>query len=512
MTGIGRAHGMCLIGLDGRVITVEAHVANGLPAFTIVGLADTTVHESRQRIRAAFASSNMPWPRGRITINLSPAWLPKNGSGLDLALAAAILNTQGVDIADGIYMGELGLDGRVAPVRGILPSMLAASRLGSERVTVPEGNFDEATIVPDIAVEPIHHLTDLLGIRLPMAVGSSVRDSPPRSYLAPAVCPEAPSAAPPDFADVRGQEQAVMACEVAAVGGHHMMMVGPPGVGKSMIAARLPGILPPLQNAEALELSSITSLVRPLDGLTAQRPFIAPHHTSTTVALLGGGSGIPSPGAISLAHTGVLFLDETPEFRAQVLQALRQPLETGFVDLHRSNYHVRYPARTQVVMAANPCPCGKGSERGSSCTCTPHMKMRYQSRLGGPMTDRIDIRLFLHRVDRSTLRPRAKSELSAAIRERVIAARERSRKRLDEAGVLSNALLPGPWLRSSTKVPPETERRLENSLAAGTLSMRGVDRIFRMAWSAADLAGNEQPTNGDFTLAYILRGGDWTDR
>lgn len=510
--GQARTLSVSLAGLEGTLVEVEADVAQGLPAFTLVGLPDSSTLQARERVRAAAGRSGATLAQRRITVNLSPAWRPKHGSGFDLAIAMAVLDAQGVLRAhvpsDLVLLGELGLDARVRPVPGVLPALLAARAHGITRAVVPAENLREAQLVDGLEVDGIQDLTELLH-----RFGADV---PPAPARAPSVTTaggqEPPGAArePLDFADVMGQAQARQAAEVAAAGAHHLLLSGPPGAGKTMIAARIPGILPTLGSEDSLTVSAIHSLAQDFEadsGLLRIPPFENPHHTASTAAIVGGGSGLARPGAISRAHCGVLFLDEAPEFPARVLEALREPLETGDITLHRSRGVTRYPARFQLVLAANPCPCGQAYGKGDRCTCTPLQRRRYLARLSGPVLDRVDMRVRvgavdIHRGDESG------AESTAAIAARVRRARESQRRRYEGRTWSTNAHLPGPLLRREF-APERSERRLlDHAVAQGRLTLRGHDRVLRLAWTLADLAGAERPAAEHIGQALTLREGE----
>lgn len=501
--GLGRTTAVCLVGLTGHMVEVEAHLAPSLPGFTLVGLPDASLAEARDRVRAAMTSSGIPWPQRRITVNLSPASLPKAGSGFDLAIAVATLAGAGVcdpALGGAVHLGELGLDGRLRPVRGVLPAVVAAVEAGRPRVVVPIGNEAEARLVPGADVRPATHLAEVAAW-----YGADLEVPDVEPVLGEAA---ATGAGPvPDLADVLGQRDARWALEVAAAGGHHVLMVGPPGVGKTMLAARLPGLLPDLAEREAVEVTAVHSVAgtfRPADGLLRRPPFEDPHHTATPAAVIGGGSGLPRPGAASRAHRGVLFMDEAPEFSPQVLQTLRQPLESGELVIHRSGGTARYPARFQLVLAANPCPCGRAVGKGLECSCTPLARRRYFSRLSGPLLDRVDLQLEVLPVTRADRLSPEPAESTVTVAGRVTRARAVARERLAGTPWTTNAEVPGAWLRARTPAG-SAHRDLERALDAGALSLRGVDRVLRVAWTLADLAGLDTPGAQQIGQALLLR-------
>ncbi|WP_305782862.1 YifB family Mg chelatase-like AAA ATPase [Symbioplanes lichenis] len=498
-----------LVGVTGHLVEVEADLSQGLPAVVLTGLPDTALHEARDRVRAAILNSGEGWPNRRITVNLLPAMLPKFGSAFDLSIAIALLAGAGelpLKALDGVvFLGELGLDGAVRAVRGVLPMVAAAADAGIRRVVVPRANAREAAVVPGIAVGAVDTLRRLIGFLR----GNDLLLVPP-----PEAGPPPPGG--PDLADVAGQELGRIALEVAAAGGHHLALVGPPGAGKTMLAERLPSILPELDDAAALEVTALRSIagVLPPEGALVRRPpFEAPHHSASLAALVGGGPGLARPGALSLAHRGVLFLDEAPEFAARTLQALRQPLESGRVILARARGSTEYPARVQLVLAANPCPCA--SPAGDQyCQCSPGARRRYLGKLTGPLLDRIDIHIKLASLGAAQLlTATGPAEPSAAVAARVAKARAAAAARWSGEGWQVNADVPGPFLRRPPwRLEAEATASLRRGLESGALSARGFDRVLRLAWTIADLDGRDTPGAADVAEAAQLRMGDAHDR
>lgn len=507
---VARTRAVALTGVDGALVEIEADLANGLPAFTIIGLPDAALGEAKDRVRAAATNSGVELPNRKLTVNLSPASLPKHGSGFDVGIAVAALATTGMlaldRVAETVHIGELSLDGRLRPVAGVLPAVLAARRSGARLVVVPWGNRDEAELVPGIRVEGAATLRDVLALH-----GAELDPpaEPADPIAAPIVADDAPFSG--DLSDVIGHREAIEALQVAAVGGHHLMMLGPPGAGKTLLASRLTGLLPDLEPDAAIEVSSVRSLAGLGVGsrLVTRPPFEAPHHSATMASLVGGGSGLIRPGAVSRAAHGVLFLDEAPEFSGAVLDALRQPLETGEITIHRARSVARFPARFQLVLAANPCPCGQSGTGDAECTCTPNTRRRYLARLSGPLLDRVDLRLTVRRVSAVQLTGETEGALtSAQARARVVAARERTRARWGDEGWMLNAHVPGTPLRGPRwRLAPHDRSLLDRALERGAITMRGYDRVLRVAWSIADLEGDDRPRSEHIGRALFLRKG-----
>ncbi len=498
------AYTVTLTGVQGTLVRVEVDASPGVPGLTLVGLPDSAVREARDRVRAAITNTGMTWKACRVTASLSPASVRKRGSGLDLALACACLaafdGLPGGSTQKWVMIAELGLDGAVRPVQGVLPMVLAAVRAGRPRLVVAEASGEEAALVPGAEVAVASSLGEVLGVLR--------GDDEPRWAVAPM-----PSSLPrqgPDLSDVSGQATPRLAVEVAAAGGHHVLLHGSPGAGKSLLAERLPGLLPPLTPEQVLEVTAVHSVAGSLDPqrpMVVEPPFQAPHHTASAAALVGGGVGVARPGAVSLAHRGVLFLDEAPEFSRVVLDTLRQPMERGSVELARGDATVTYPARFQLVLAANPCPCGRGGGRGLDCVCTPDQRRRYCARLSGPLLDRIDLQVPVLPLTRAELVEGSSGESSAAVRDRVIGARDRALRRFEGQPWSTNAEVPGAALRSVHAATRDGTGVVLDEAARGRLTGRGVDRVLRVAWTLADLGNVDRPGAAEVSAAVRLRGG-----
>lgn len=501
--GLAKANGAVINGVEGVLVDVEVDVSPGLPSIGIVGLPDASVAEARQRVRCAIDSSGLTWPMHRVTISLTPAEVRKAGSGLDLPIAMGVLAATGQvpaeRVAGTVFVGELGLDGRLRPSAGTLAMAVAAQRRGVQRIIAAPGAIRALIAVPGVKLLPARTLREALlqACDAPLDDVGSHEQFDTADGWCDSVLTE------PDLGDVRGQPDGAFALEVAAAGGHHVSLLGPPGVGKSMLAARLPGLLPDLADDEALEVAAIHG-VAGIDRRSSRPPVSAPHHSASAAALLGAvrGSRV-APGAVTLAHRGCLLLDEAPEFARPCLEGLRQPLENGTVSLQRSGWAGRLPAYFQLVVTANPCPCGFRTGTGGRCTCTSVEVRRYGARLSGPLMDRIDVRIAIGKPTAAALRSGA--EPTPVVRERVQQARDRAAWRFADCDWNLNSAIPPGVLRTQW-LPDASGVALLTEWEARAVGLRGADRIIRLSWTLADLGGRQRPNADDVSAAMALRG------
>jgi len=509
---LAKSNAISLVGLTGTVVEVEADISSNLPGFVLVGLPDASLSEATARVRAAIVNSGLSLAQRKITVNLSPAAVPKFGSSFDLAIAVSVLAANKPfaksRLAECVHIGELALDGSVKPVNGVLPAVMAARSAGFSTVIVPAANFAEAKLVNSIDVLPVNNLRQVVKIH---GYDCAVED-----VVLPVTEKHSPSQSKEkDIADIYGQDSAVESLIVAAAGGHHLLMIGSPGVGKTMMAERFASLLPNLSLEQSVETTAVHSIAKNRgligSGLIVRPPFEAPHHTASAVSLIGGGTSIPNPGLVSLAHNGVLFLDEAPEFQQPALEVLRQALETGEVAISRAAGMARFPARFQLLLAANPCPCGNALNPKVSCICSALSRQRYINKLSGPLLDRVDIRLQIQSINATQAllaREDSNRQTTEQARMRVIRARAVAAERLSGTGYSLNAQIPASLLHKRFAASREATRLLDIALKRGSISMRGYDRCLRLALTICDLDAGQRVDETHIARAVTLRGSE----
>lgn len=475
-----------VIGVEAYLVEVEVDIEKGLPAFTTVGLPETAVKESKERVKAAIRNSGYDFPDDRITVNLAPAHIKKEGTGFDLPIALGILAATGHvptrALEEYLFLGELSLDGRIKSVMGSLPMALAAKQAGNKSIVVPYGNRREAAVVKGVTVIPAHHLSQIAEFLNGKVNIDPTQNDPGKLFLQPDVSQD-------DFAEVKGQEHVKRALEIAAAGGHNLLMIGPPGAGKTMLARRISSILPPLTFEEAVETTKVYSVVGMLakdQALITQRVFRAPHHTISDAGLIGGGV-VPRPGEVSLAHNGVLFLDELPEYKKHVLEVLRQPLEDGIVTISRANSSITYPAQVMLIAAMNPCPCGYLNDPKHTCHCASQQIQRYRTRISGPLMDRIDIHIEVPAVAYKDLMSLSPGESSKDIRSRVVKARAMQALRFKKTNIYCNAQMSNRHIKRYCQIDQAASALLEAAADRMGLSARALNRILKITRTIADL-------------------------